>query len=121
MDKGNHGPENDSQPEQEIVTFTIEDDTATAVVRGEVDIYAAPVLGTVFVELLENPKVNKLTIDLQKVTYFDSPGLGQLIIAFKTAKKLGKITNFISRKENESVNSAIEITGLDKVFDIEYK
>ena len=64
----------------------VEKDNITIVqLDGEIDVTKAPKLKKLFQETIESGK-NRILVDLEKVEFIDSSGLGILVVAFKLAK-----------------------------------
>lgn len=82
---------------------------------GEIDVYTAEKLTEAVLPLTESEKKN-VKIDLGKVTYLDSTGLGVFIAAYKSTKKHGSTLKLINTKER--VLRLFQITGLDKIIDV---
>jgi len=82
---------------------------------GEVDVYSAPKLRETIKDLVDEGKYN-LVVDLEKVAFLDSTGLGVLVGGLKRVKhhsgELGVICN------QEKILRIFRITGLTKVFPI---
>jgi anti-sigma B factor antagonist len=82
---------------------------------GEVDVYSAPKLRETIKDLVDDGKYN-IVVDLEKVAFLDSTGLGVLVGGLKRLKhhdgELGIICN------QEKILRIFRITGLTKVFPI---
>ena len=82
---------------------------------GEVDVYSAPKLRETIKNLVDDGKYN-IVVDLEKVAFLDSTGLGVLVGGLKRLKhhdgELGIICN------QEKILRIFRITGLTKVFPI---
>jgi anti-sigma B factor antagonist len=82
---------------------------------GEVDVYSAPKLRETIKELVDEGKHN-IVVDLERVAFLDSTGLGVLVGGLKRVKhhngELGIICN------QEKILRIFRITGLTKVFPI---
>jgi anti-sigma B factor antagonist len=95
----------------------LEDLSGFAVVglSGEVDVYSAPKLRETIKDLVDDGKYN-IVVDLEKVAFLDSTGLGVLVGGLKRVKhhngELGIICN------QEKILRIFRITGLTKVFPI---
>lgn len=85
-------------------------------VEGEIDAYTAPQLKerAATIEWTEETVVQ---MDLSKVTYMDSTGLGVFVGIYKRAHAAGG--TFQLRGLNERLYRLFEITGLNEVIDIE--
>lgn len=85
-------------------------------VFGEVDAYTVKVLQKKFAEL-EDIKGNHFVIDLAGVDYIDSTGLGVFIGFYKELNAQNGTLKIIGL--NARLNRLFEITGLNKVMEIE--
>ena len=84
-------------------------------VEGEVDVYTSPQLKQVIVEHADSG-VKHLIINLAKVEYLDSTGLGVLIGGLKRLREVEG--NMALVGPGMRILRIFEITGLDKIFDI---
>lgn len=87
----------------------------TVALEGEVDVYTAPSLKARLVELIDDD-CTSIILDLEKVTFIDSSGLGVLVGALRRAREKGGAVRIICTRD--SVLKIFRITGLDKVFPI---
>jgi anti-sigma B factor antagonist len=84
-------------------------------INGEIDLYNAPEIKSKISDLMESAK-NDIIINLEKVSYIDSSGIGVLISSLSNLKKTGgslKIINVFA-----SVRKVFELTKLTSFFDI---
>jgi len=84
-------------------------------VTGEIDLYNAPTIKEMVRQEIEKGKVN-LVVNLDKVSYIDSSGIGVLISSLSNLKKVGgglKLANVYA-----SVRKVFELTKLTGFFDI---
>lgn len=84
-------------------------------INGEIDLYNAPEIKSKITELMESGK-SDIIINLEKVSYIDSSGIGVLISSLSNLKKAGgslKIINVFA-----SVRKVFELTKLTSFFDI---
>jgi anti-sigma B factor antagonist len=88
---------------------------ATVALEGEVDVYTAPGLKTQLVELIDDGCIS-IILDLEKVAFIDSSGLGVLVGVLRRAREKGGAVRIICTRD--SVLKIFRITGLDKVFPI---
>ena len=65
-------------------------------------------------ELIEN-NVVKVVLDLTKVNWIDSTGLGELIASLSSAKNKGG--NMVLANLQDPVQSLLRMTNLDEIFD----
>ena len=84
-------------------------------IQGEIDVYTSPRVKETINELIENEHY-QLLINLQKVRYIDSTGLGVLIGALKKVREhSGRILLVCT---NPQIKKIFNITGLVKIFEI---
>lgn len=85
-------------------------------VSGEIDVYTAPELKK---ELLANTEKHQaqVTVDLSRVSYMDSTGLGVFISALKSAKENKSHVKLVNLQER--VFRLFTITGLNEIMDIQ--
>jgi anti-sigma B factor antagonist len=87
-------------------------------VEGEVDVYTAPKLKSRILDKIDQG-FYKLIIDLTKVDFIDSSGLGVLVGGLKrVGPHKGKVILVINKS---NIMKIFNITGLDKVFAIYQK
>jgi anti-sigma B factor antagonist len=83
--------------------------------KGEIDVYSSPSLKEKVLEEIDKG-VENLVINLEKVSYIDSTGLGILIGTLKRMKEReGKLYLIFS---SQRLKRIFEITGLNKIFSI---
>lgn len=84
-------------------------------INGEIDLYNAPTLKDIIKKNIEAQKYN-IVINLEKVSYIDSSGIGALISSLSNLKKYQgglKIINVTG-----SVKKVFELTKLTSFFEI---
>lgn len=84
-------------------------------IQGEIDLYNAPEIKDTIQKLIEQQKYN-IIINLEKVSYIDSSGIGALISSLSNLKKYQgslKIINVYA-----SVKKVFELTKLTSFFEI---
>jgi anti-sigma B factor antagonist len=82
-------------------------------VGGEIDVYTAPRLREAIVTAVEEGHT-RLVIDVEKVEFLDSTGLGVLVGALKKVRADGGTLDIVCTQER--ILKIFDITGLDKVF-----
>jgi anti-sigma B factor antagonist len=98
------------------VESLVAQDHAEIVLWGEVDVAATEPLLIAADPYLQSA-VNAIVIDLEKVTFMDSSGLGALVNIRIAALNAGKAV--VLRRPQDRVTKVLRITALDKVFTIE--
>ncbi|HMV35914.1 MAG TPA: STAS domain-containing protein [Turneriella sp.] len=84
-------------------------------IQGEIDLYNAPEIKDIIQKLIEAQKYNVI-INLEKISYIDSSGIGALISSLSNLKKYQgglKIINVYA-----SVKKVFELTKLTSFFEI---
>lgn len=84
---------------------------------GELDFSTAPLLRDIVMALAGAPSgAPRVIVDLTELQFVDSTGLGLLVEALARLREAGGDLRL--RSVNGSPKRAVELTGLDKVFDI---
>lgn len=91
------------------------DNKCTVKLTGEIDVYTAPRLIDSLLPLTKK-KGNKILIDLEKVTYLDSTGLGVFISAYKSSKENDSAIKLVHVRDR--VLRLFQVTGLDQIMDL---
>lgn len=97
------------------VTITTIDGRTVVEVSGEIDIYSAPTLRERLVDLIDHGH-SDLVVDLTKVRYMDSSGLGLLIGALKRVRGVGGQLHLVVA--SPALLQVFQITALTQVFTI---
>ena len=82
-------------------------------VKGEVDVYTAPELDAELTRLAD-AQVFDIVVDLSRVDFLDSTGLGVLVKALKRVRELDGRLAVVAREER--IRKVFRITGLDSVM-----
>lgn len=98
----------------DIAAERTDDNRAVITVRGELDVYTAPRLREVLIEVLASPPEH-LLVDLAGVPFMDSTALGVLVGANRRAAASGGDLTVVATPQ---VRRVISITGLDRVFTV---
>jgi anti-anti-sigma factor len=97
----------------EPLGLAVEQRDGIAVVRveGEIDVATAPQLRSFLAEVINTDRAAGLSVDLDRVTFLDSTGIGVLISAHhRLAEGGGKLT---LRRPGEAIARTLGIVGLD--------
>jgi anti-sigma B factor antagonist len=100
--------------ELSLATRTVAEHTVLEV-GGEVDVYTAPRLRERLIELVDAGSRN-VVVDLSRVDFLDSTGLGVLVGALKRLRAVGGTFGLVCSKE--PLLKIFRITALDQVFPI---
>lgn len=84
-------------------------------VSGEVDVYSAPALDTHLTDLIDGGQ-SRLIIDLRRVDFLDSTGLGVLVKALKRTREQSGSMDIVAA--DDRIVKVFRITGLDAVIPI---
>ena len=84
-------------------------------VEGEIDVYTAPRLRELLIELV-NSGFYQLVVNMEKVEFLDSTGLGVLVGGLKRVRAHDGSLNLVCTQER--ILKIFRITGLTKVFGI---
>ena len=82
-------------------------------VEGEIDVYTAPRLRELLIDLVNNKKY-RLVVNLEKVEFLDSTGLGVLVGGLKRVRAHHGSLDLVCTQER--ILKIFRITGLSKVF-----
>jgi anti-sigma B factor antagonist len=92
-----------------------EGDRTVVEVGGEIDVYTAPRLREQLVDLVADGKYH-LIVDMERVDFLDSTGLGVLVGGLKRVRSHDGELVLVCTKSR--ILKVFEITGLTKVFSI---
>jgi anti-sigma B factor antagonist len=83
--------------------------------RGEIDVYTAPLLRQAILDLIEKGRLD-VVIDMQQVDFLDSTGLGVLVEGLKRVKTRDGMFSIVATQDK--ILKIFDITGLNKAFPI---
>src|SRR2546425_3360927 len=92
-----------------------EKDLSVIALRGEIDVYTAPLLRQKIVDLVDEGALN-IVVDMEKVDFLDSTGLGVLVEGLKRVKTRGGNLSLVATQDK--ILKIFDITGLNKAFPI---
>ena len=81
--------------------------------RGEIDVYTAPRLRQTLIDLVEGGATD-IVVDMEKVDFLDSTGLGVLVGGLKRVKDREGSMKLVATQDR--ILKIFDITGLSKVF-----
>jgi anti-sigma B factor antagonist len=84
-------------------------------VEGEIDVYTAPRLRELLIELVTDGH-HRLVVNMEKVEFLDSTGLGVLVGGLKRVRAHDGSLDLVCTQER--ILKIFRITGLTKVFEI---
>ena len=82
-------------------------------VEGEIDVYTAPRLRELLIELVNNG-FYQLVVNMEKVEFLDSTGLGVLVGTLRRVRAEGGDIRLAAAPS--SISRVLSVTGLDQVF-----
>ena len=97
------------------VTSRTSGDRTVVDVTGEIDVYTAPVLREELSTLIDQEHT-QLVVDLTKVGFMDSTGLGVLVGALKKVRTIGGDLQLVINEEK--ILKVFRVTALTQVFTI---
>ena len=92
-----------------------EGDRTIVEVGGEIDVYTAPRLREQLVDLVADGKYH-LVVDMERVDFLDSTGLGVLVGALKRVRSNDGDLYIVCTQPR--IRKVFEVTGLTKVFQL---
>ena len=97
------------------VEATERGDASILTLRGEIDVYTAPRLRQSIVDLVDGG-AHRIIVDMEKVDFLDSTGLGVLVEGLKRVKtREGELAIVAT---HDKILKIFDITGLSKAFAI---
>lgn len=101
--------------EFQIADYALDGRTHVIEVGGSVDLYTAPALKERTAQVVD-AGATRVIVDLSRVGFLDSSGLGVLVGALKRLRKgSGKLALIIT---DYDVERSLELSGLDRTFNI---
>lgn len=89
----------------------------TVVIAGELDHCAAPQIRQMLDEMLEDPTVTHLTLDLENLSFMDSSGIGVLLGRLRRLQERGGSLSV--KNMQPSVEKLFRLSGLHRVIGVE--
>lgn len=98
-----------------IADYALDGRTHVIEVAGQVDVHAAPALQERTARVIDQGKT-RVIVDLSRVTFMDSTGLGVLVGALKRLRAARGVLALVVT--DYDVERLLELTGLDRTFTI---
>jgi anti-sigma B factor antagonist len=90
---------------------------AVVMVAGDLDAASAPRLHDELV-VLADAGVERIVLDLRRLTFVDSFGLGVIVTAKKRLSQDGNSLCLVAEPDQRTLRRVLEITGLDRVLPV---
>ena len=88
----------------------------TVTIAGELDHFAAPQIRRMLDEVLEDPAITHLVLDLENLTFMDSSGIGVLLGRLRILQGRGGMLSV--QHMQPPVEKLFRLSGLDRVIGI---
>ena len=98
----------------DVETGTVGDASLLSL-RGEIDVYTAPRLRQAIIDLVEGG-ATRIVVDMEKVDFLDSTGLGVLVGGLKRVRVKDGSLSIVTTQDK--ILKIFDITGLNRVFAI---
>lgn len=95
---------------ESITQHTDADGTVTVAVAGEIDMATSPLLAAALREAISAEETKQLAVDLSQVTFLDSSGIRELVLAYGLAGEQGVACYVI--RPHQNARRVLELTGL---------
>jgi anti-sigma B factor antagonist len=107
-----------SEPDDFAVDITVDGGDVIVAVRGELDVLTAPFLWERMEPALAGI-TGKLVLDFAELGFIDSMGLGIIVRAQSRLRGEAPERQIVVRHLNAHARKVFEITGLDRVLDVQ--
>jgi len=92
-------------------------ESVTVVVAGELDHYAAPQIRRMLDDLIRDPGVTDMVLDLENLTFMDSSGIGVLLGRLRILQARGGTLSV--KNMQPPVEKLFRLSGLQRVIGVE--
>jgi len=99
------------------VTVHLENETMTCILDGDIDHHSARTVRMQIDEDLLRRRPRKLILDLSRVDFMDSSGLGLILGRFSKASEIG--AECVLLNPNEHVTKILDVAGIGRMIRIE--
>jgi anti-sigma B factor antagonist len=90
------------------------DGAAVVDVRGELDVTTVDAFRTLLVDTIARLRPARVVVDMSRVTFMDSTGIGALVSGYNAAREIG--AGFAVANPSSFVRRQLHITGLTEMF-----
>ena len=90
---------------------------AVVIVTGDLDAATAPRLHSELAQLSEDG-VDRIVLDLRRMTFVDSFGLGVIVNAKKRLSQQGNSLCLVAGADQRTLRRVLEITGLERILPV---
>ena len=90
---------------------------AVVIVDGDLDAATAPRLHAELVLLCEDG-IDRIVLDLRRMTFVDSFGLGVIVSAKKRLSQQGNSLCLVAEADQRTLRRVLEITGLERILPV---
>ncbi|HEV7897887.1 MAG TPA: STAS domain-containing protein [Planosporangium sp.] len=97
-----------------VTSQHLDDGAAIIDVRGELDVTTVNAFRTLLVDTITRQRPARVVVDMLRVTFMDSTGIGALVVGYNTARDIGAY--LVVRNPSPFVLRQLHITGLTEVF-----
>ena len=101
-------------PRHHIAVQPARDGDLLVCLSGEFDMSCGTALTDVFEAASREPGVGRVTVDLERVTFFDSHGLAGLVMGYEAARAAGR--RFVVIRAQGMLKEVLRVTGLAEVL-----
>lgn len=96
------------------IQYKISNETLKILISGELDEYSASFARTILDDLFQNNEYSQIVIDLSKLEFMDSTGIGVLIGRYKKLKEKQK--NIYIMNPNKHIEKIFKMSGLYEIM-----
>ena len=100
-----------------MLTYKPPCECVTVVIAGELDHYAAPQIRRMLDEVIRDPEITDMVLDLENLTFMDSSGIGVLLGRLRILQARGGTLSV--KNMQPSVEKLFRLSGLQRVIGIE--
>src|SRR4051794_25030882 len=97
-----------------VTSQRLADGAAIIDVRGELDVTTVSAFRNLLVDAIRRQRPARVVVDMLRVTFMDSTGIGALVVGYNAAHEIG--ADFVVRNPSQFVLRQLHITGLTDVF-----